>query len=839
MLDSIVIKGARVHNLRNINTEIPRDRIVVITGPSGSGKSSLAFDTIYAEGQRRYVESLSAYARQFLENLQKPDVDSIEGLSPSIAIEQKKSSKSLRSTVGTVTEIYDYLRVAFTRIGKIKCYRCGTDVATQNVQQIIDSIVSLPQGTRIQVLAPIVMGRKGEYRKELQEARSRGFIRARIDGEIVDITGDVKLTKQKRHDIAIVIDRLIIKPGIGKHISEAVTLATGFTDTVLINIIREGKDIFFSTRLACPRCGINYPEISPRFFSFNSPYGACPQCNGLGYMYASEEEDELSGLEPCEECSGRRIRKEALAVRIRGKNIAELALMPVRDLLHFLDNLALTDTENLIVSKVLKEARERLVFLNRTGLGYLSLDRPAATLSSGEEQRIRLATQIGASLSGVLYIFDEPTIGLHPRDCGRLLDSLRELKEQGNSVLVVEHDEETMRMADHIIDMGPGAGTNGGRIVSSGTLAQVLKDENSLTGAYLRGDRLIHVPAKRRSPSAYLTIKGAKEHNLKNIDVRIPLGVLTCVTGVSGSGKSTLVLDILYRALARKFYAAREMPGRHTRINGMKNIDRVIDIDQRPLGRTPRSNPATYTGLFSYIRNLFSRLPESRIRGYGPGRFSFNVEGGRCEECRGDGLVRISMHFLPDVYVPCDTCRGRRYNRETLDIRYGGETIADVLGMTISEAAEFFANVPPLRQRLTTLDRVGLGYMQLGQSATTLSGGEAQRVKLSRELGKRATGRTLFILDEPTTGLHFVDIQHLLDVLSELVDAGNSVVIIEHNLDVIKCADHIIDMGPGSGEDGGEVVACGTPEEVAENPESYTGRYLREKLGVRSQESRV
>ncbi len=830
MLDCIVVKGARIHNLKNIDVTIPRDSIVVITGPSGSGKSSLAFDTIYAEGQRRYVESLSAYARQFLEQLQKPDVDSIEGLSPSVAIEQKRTSGSLRSTVGTVTEIYDYLRVAYTRIGDLVCYKCGIPIATQGIQQIIDSVTALPPKTRIQVLSPIVIGRKGEYKKELYEARKKGIIRARIDGEMLDITRGVKLNRYKRHNIDIVIDRLIIKPGIDKHIARAVTDATGFSDVVIINIIDEERDIFYSTKLACPNCGVNYPEVTPRFFSFNSPLGACRECNGLGFRNVSEESEDSGDLPECPSCNGLRLRKEALAVRINGLNIGELSARPVSEVIRFLENLKLTGTEQTIASKVLKETKERLSFLNKVGLGYLALNRPANTLSSGEAQRIKLATQIGSSLTGVLYIFDEPTIGLHPRDCGRLLDSLSELKEMGNTIIVVEHDEETMKRADHIIDMGPGAGTDGGRIISEGNLIHVTNDEKSITGAFLRKAMTIPLPVDRRVPRDFITIKGAREFNLKNINVGIPLGVLTCVTGVSGSGKSTLIIKILYRALSKRLYSSNAVPGRHKGIQGIEKIDKVIDIDQSPLGRTPRSNPATYTGILTLVRTLFSHIPESRVRGYKPGRFSFNVVGGRCESCKGDGLIKVSMHFLPDVYVPCEICKGSRYNRETIGIKYKGKSISDVLNMTVSEALKFFDSIPTLKHKLSTLEKVGLGYIQLGQPATTLSGGEAQRIKLSRELGKKATGNTLYILDEPTTGLHFIDIRRLLDVLNRLVSAGNSVVVIEHNLDVIKSADYIIDIGPESGEEGGRVIASGTPEEVASNKESFTGKYLRERL---------
>ncbi len=831
MLNHIIIKGARVHNLKNIDVSIPRDSIVVITGPSGSGKSSLAFDTIYAEGQRRYVESLSAYARQFLDQLQKPDVDSIEGLSPAIAIEQTVTAKNLRSTVGTITEIYDYLRVAYTRIGRLKCYQCGSAIAAQGTQQIIELINGLPEGTRIQVLSPIIIGRKGEYRKELQEARRRGFIRARIDGELTDITKEIKLNKHKRHNIDIVIDRLIIKSGIDKHLSNAVAVATSLTDVVMINIIDEGKDLFFSTKLACSKCGINYPEISPRFFSFNSPYGACPKCRGLGFKNASEDTDEnISMLKICPFCNGFRLRKEALSVKISNLSIGELSARPIKDVILFIENLKLSKTEQIIASKILKETKERLYFLDKVGLGYLALNRPARTLSSGEAQRIKLATQIGSSLTGVLYIFDEPSIGLHPRDHSKLLESLCRLREMGNTVLVVEHDEDTMRIANHIIDMGPGAGVHGGSIVAEGNLQDIINNRKSVTGSFLSGQLAIPVPVQRRKPKDFITLRGAQEFNLKNINVRLPLGVFTCITGVSGSGKSTLILEILYKALAKKIYSSVEVPGRHEGIEGIEKIDKVIDIDQAPLGRTPRSNPATYTGVLAFVRDLFSQVPDSRVRGYKPGRFSFNVTGGRCEACKGDGLVKVSMHFLPDLYVPCDTCKGARYNKETIEIKYKGKNISDVLNMTVTQALEFFEAVPLLRNKLTTLEKVGLGYIQLGQPATTLSGGEAQRVKLSRELSKKSTGKTLYILDEPTTGLHFIDIQKLLEVLNQLVDAGNSVVVIEHNLDIIKSADYIIDMGPEGGEEGGRIVAEGTPEEVVKNPKSYTGAFLKNKL---------
>ncbi|GBE05647.1 MAG TPA: excinuclease ABC subunit A [Nitrospirae bacterium] len=844
MLNFIIVKGAKVHNLKNIDVRIPRDRLVVITGPSGSGKSSLAFDTLYAEGHRRYMESLSSYAGQFLKQMQKPDVDFIEGLSPSIAIEQKTTTKNPRSTLGTITEIYDYLRVLYARIGDRNCYKCGNPMETQDTRQIIDSLVNLPAGSRVQILSPVVMGRKGEYKKELRQIRRQGFIRARIDGEMVDLTTDIKLNRHKRHNIDIVIDRLIIKSGIERRVTEAIGLAMRFTSVVVINIIEKQEDIFFSRKLACPGCGISYPEISPRFFSFNSPYGACPGCRGIGFENMGEESGDMGELRPCSRCKGLRLRKEALGVTVNGMNIGELSNMSIEDAAVFFERLKLGEREQVIAEKVLKEIRERLSFLSKVGVGYLTLNRPAFTLSGGEGQRIRLATQVGSSLTGVLYILDEPSIGLHPHDHGKLLDSLCKLRDMGNTVIVVEHDEDTIRRADHIIDMGPAAGLRGGFVVAEGSPERITGNKNSPTGSYLRGGQTIGLPAKRRRCRGHITVVGAREHNLKNIDVKIPLGVLTCITGVSGSGKSTVVFEILYRALAKKLYSRRgkassALPegislrhrvGRHKEILGIEKIDKVIDIDQSPLGKTPRSNPATYTGIFTFIRSFYSHLPDSRVRGYRPGRFSFNVAGGRCETCKGDGLIKVAMHFLPDIYVPCEVCKGKRYNRETLNIKYKGKNIADILDMTVAQALEFFSPIPALKHKLTALDSVGLGYIQLGQSATMLSGGEAQRVKLSRELGKKATGKTLYILDEPTTGLHFVDIQKLVNVLNGLVEAGNSVVVIEHNLEIIKIADHIIDLGPGGGDEGGRIIAAGTPEEVAMDPGSYTGMFLKRKL---------
>ncbi len=832
----IKIKGAREHNLKNIDISIPREAITVITGPSGSGKSTLAIDIIYAEGQRRYVESLSAYSRQFLEQLQRPDIDYIEGLSPSIAIDQKTVSRSPRSTLGTITEIYDYLRVLYTRLGKAFCYNCGAEISTQEAENIIHAILSIPEGTRVQVLAPIVRDRKGNYRKELQEMRNEGFVRARIDGEMADLTQDIILEKKKRHTIEIVIDRLIIKGGIDRQVQDAVDTAFKYADTVVINLPAKNEDRLFSKTTACPKCGISYPEINPRFFSFNSRAGACPSCNGLGFEDLDEYSYEMGEQRYCRACSGLRLRKEALSVKFNGLNIGEFSRMSVSDALTSLKGLRLTAREKTIASRVLKEVNDRLSFLDRVGLGYLTMDRPSLTLSGGEAQRIRLATQMGSSLTGVLYVLDEPSIGLHPRDCTKLLESLSAIRDSDNTVIVVEHDEETIRWADHIVDMGPGAGVRGGWAVAEGTPRSIQRNEKSLTGKYLKGELAIEVPARRRRSESSIVIKGAAEHNLRNIDVRIPLRVFTCVSGVSGSGKSTLVFDILYRAAQRKLHsmpgAPEQPPGKHREIEGLDRLNRVISVDQSPIGRTPRSNPATYTGVFTFIRELFSMLNDSKVRGYSPSRFSFNVAGGRCEACRGNGLIKVEMHFLPDVYVQCDRCKGRRYNDETLDIRFKEKNIAEVLDMTVVEALQFFENIPNIRRRLQILEDIGLGYLQLGQSATTLSGGEAQRIKLSRELGKKATGDTLYIMDEPTTGLHFVDIQRLLDVLQILVDQGNTVVVIEHNLDIVKSADHIIDLGPEGGDEGGLLVAEGTPEEVSLNPRSHTGAFLRHKLPV-------
>ncbi|HWR58899.1 MAG TPA: excinuclease ABC subunit UvrA [Thermodesulfovibrionales bacterium] len=846
MQDHIVIKGAREHNLKNIDVTIPRETITVITGPSGSGKSSLAIDTIYAEGQRRYVECLSAYARQFLEQLQKPDVDSIEGLSPSIAINQKTVSRSPRSTLGTITGIYDYMRVLFTRIGKPLCYDCGGPISTQDVQSIMDSVLAMPPETRLQVLAPIVRDRKGEYKKELAEMRNEGFVRARIDGQMVDLTNEISLKKQKRHTIEIVIDRLIIKHGVEKKIRSAVDLALRYADTVIINQVNEQKDIPFSRTMACMSCGASFPEINPRLFSFNSSYGACPHCHGLGVLGLESLDNALTAAvdsgngndsmpqewskKSCRMCNGLRLKKEALSVKLQDRNIGEFSRLTVENALSFVHTLRLTDRERIIAMRVLKEVSDRLSFLVKVGLGYLTLDRMSLTLSGGEAQRIRLATQMGSSLTGVLYVLDEPSIGLHPRDCGRLLESLSSIRDAGNTVIVVEHDEETIRRADHLIDIGPGAGARGGWVVAEGSPDDIASNVNSHTGKYLKGDLTIPLPSRRRLPADFLGIAGAAEFNLKNIDVDIPLRTLTCVTGVSGSGKSTLIIEILYKTLMKNIHSSPALPGKHHAIKGIEKIDNVICVDQSPLGRTPRSNPATYTAVFAPIRELYAQVTESRVRGYSASRFSFNVHGGRCEKCGGGGLLKAVMHFLPDAYVQCDECKGKRYNKETLRIKYRDKDIQEILGMTVSEALHFFRSIPVIKQKLETLEDVGLGYLQLGQPAPTLSGGEAQRLRLSRELAKRSTGNTLYILDEPTTGLHFVDIQRLLDVLNSLVDRGNTVIVIEHNLDVIKSADYIIDLGPEGGESGGYLVAAGTPEEVSLTKSSYTGSFLRKKL---------
>jgi excinuclease ABC subunit A len=942
MADRITIKGAREHNLKNIDLEIPRDRLVVITGLSGSGKSSLAFDTIYAEGQRRYVESLSAYARQFLEQMEKPDIDSIEGLSPAISIEQKSGARNPRSTVGTITEIYDYLRLLFARVGHPFCHQCGREISQQSVQQIVDRIMSWPGDTRLHVLAPIVRDRKGEYRKELAELRRAGFVRVKIDGKVYELGEEPALNKNKRHTIEVMVDRLAIRRGIEKRLADSLEVAFKYgRDLLKVERLDEGRGeqaIYFSQTFACVQCGISYPEITPRMFSFNSPHGACAQCSGIGsimyfdpelviqnedlsvadgaiapwasmnYMQpvlealaahfkfsldqpwktiparvrkailngTGDEEVEFSyqrghhradyarpfegvlqwldrryketesesiremleaymNMRPCPACEGARLKRESLFVRFNGKSISEVTAMSIKQAAAFFAAPKLTAQETEIARLILKEIRERLTFLVDVGLDYLTMDRTAGSLSGGEGQRIRLATQIGSSLVGVLYILDEPSIGLHQRDNQRLLGTLKRLRDLGNTVLVVEHDRETMLEADHIVDMGPGAGAQGGWVVAQGTPAEVMKNPDSLTGKYLAGELEIAVPSRRRQLAGrWLTLKGARENNLRDLTVAFPLGVLICVTGLSGSGKSTLVLDTLYRALAQRLSGSRERAGAHKSIDGIEHLDKVIHVDQSPIGRTPRSNPATYTGLFTPVRELFAQLPEARMRGYGPGRFSFNVKGGRCEACEGDGIIRIEMHFLPDVYVTCEVCGGKRYNRDTLEIQYKGRSIAEVLNMTVAEAVEFMGSVPPIRQKLETLRDVGLEYIHLGQSATTLSGGEAQRIKLAKELSRRATGRTLYILDEPTTGLHFDDIKRLLTVLGRLADAGNTIVVIEHNLDVIKTADYIIDLGPEGGDRGGTVVAKGTPEQVAAVKSSFTGEFLRQVLNHRA-----
>lgn len=929
------VRGAREHNLKNVDIDIPRDQFVVITGLSGSGKSSLAFDTIYAEGQRRYVESLSAYARQFLEQMNKPDVDSIEGLSPAISIEQKTTSKNPRSTVGTVTEIYDYFRLLFARVGRPHCYQCGREITAQTVSQMVDAVMALPEGSKLQILGPLVQGRKGEYKRELLQVKKAGYVRARIDGKMVELSEIPPLDKNKKHTIDVVIDRLVLKAGIEKRLADSLETALGLSGGLALAAREAHGDIIFNEKLACVACGIGYPEMEPRMFSFNSPQGACPDCGGLGTTrdldpdliipdpelslrsgaikpwekrssgfyfqilealsthfkfdlrtpfkglkpdlqkmilhgsgsedilfyyerdgkkdfyrkpfegvlpnlerryketdspYIREEIEKYMSIHPCPACGGDRLKKESLSVRVGGRSIAEVSRFSIRDAETFFSTLALTEKERQIAVRILKEIRERLGFLNSVGVDYLSLDRPSATLSGGEGQRIRLATQIGSSLTGVLYILDEPSIGLHQRDNERLLTTLKRLRDLGNTVLVVEHDDETILASDYVVDMGPGAGHLGGNVVSKGTPAEIMNDRSSLTGQYLSGRETIRLPKRHRPPGKVLTIKGAKENNLKRIDVSIPVGLLTCVTGVSGSGKSTLVIDVLYKTMAQYLFRATDKPGACDKILSLDLFDKVINIDQSPIGRTPRSNPATYTGLFTHIRDLFAQLPESRARGYRVGRYSFNVKGGRCEACQGDGVIKIEMHFLPDVYVTCEVCKGKRYNRETLEVRYKGKNIAETLEMSVEEGAVFFDAIPSIKSRLDTLNDVGLSYIKLGQSATTLSGGEAQRIKLSKELSKRPTGRTLYILDEPTTGLHFADIQKLLDVLNRLVETGNTVVVIEHNLDVIKNADYIIDLGPEGGDGGGRVVVAGAPEEVAACPGSHTGIFLKKVL---------
>jgi len=943
--DKIIIRGAREHNLKNINLELPRNKLIVITGLSGSGKSSLAFDTIYAEGQRRYMESLSSYARQFLEQLQKPDVEYIQGLSPVISIEQRTAGGNPRSTVGTQTEIYDYLRLLFARIGIVHCYQCGRPISRQTSQEIVDRLMKLPQNTSIMILAPIVRGRKGEYRDIPKQIQKAGFVRFRADGKIYETKEEVKLDRYKIHNIEVVVDRLVIKPEIKNRLADSVETALKVGKGIVIIschgswVMGYGSDahdtqrktqddLIFNEQYACTKCGISYSEVEPRIFSFNSPFGACPTCNGLGtklefdpdlivpdkdkslnegaiepwkrggrgyilyyrsllrefayqtdidldmpfrklkssqkksilygapdvYVwdkpfegviphlerlfhqtdsdYLKEEISRFMSALPCSDCGGARLRKEARVVTIHEKNIYQVTQMTVKEAKAFFENLQLSPRQKLIAGQILKEIIQRLNFCINVGLDYLTLDRRSSTLSGGEAQRIRLATQVGSGLVGVLYALDEPSIGLHQRDNRRLLNTLKALRDLGNTLIVVEHDESTIRTADYIVDLGPGAGRHGGRVIFSGSLNNLLECPDSLTARYLRGELKIQPPVKRRPSEGrnFLEVEGAREHNLKGIDVRFPLGLFICVTGVSGSGKSTLVDEILYRGLAQKLYKSREKPGAHKRILGAEFIDKVIVVDQSPIGRTPRSNPATYTGVFTHIRQIFSQLPQARMRGYKPGRFSFNVKGGRCEACQGDGIKRIEMHFLPDVYIPCDVCKGRRFNEQTLEIKYKGKSIADVLEMTVEEAINLFCDIPKIKNILNCLQEVGLGYIQLGQSATTLSGGEAQRVKLSAELSKRSTGKTLYILDEPTTGLHFADVEKLLLVLQRLVDKGNTVIVIEHNLEVIKCADYIIDLGPEGGEEGGRVVAQGNPEEIIKAKDSYTSQFLKKLL---------
>lgn len=934
--DAIVVKGARAHNLKNIDVTIPRDQLVVLTGLSGSGKSSLAFDTLYAEGQRRYVESLSAYARQFLGQMEKPDVDSIDGLSPAISIDQKTTSRNPRSTVGTVTEIYDYLRLLFARVGKPFCPHCDIPITSQTVDQMVDRVLELPASSRTQILAPLVNGKKGEHAKLLDDLAKNGYVRVRVDGEMRDLGEPIQLEKNKKHSISVVVDRLVIKEDIRARLADSLETALGLAGgTVIVDVIG-GSELLFSQNLACPNCGYSVGEISPRMFSFNSPFGACPECTGLGVKMEVDEdlvipdtglsiaegaivpwagstsnyypqllesacrhlgidihrpvkeipsdrltkmlhgfpekvrftyendfgqvksaeiifEGVLHNLErrykdtasdyirefvegfmssrPCPVCKGDRLKPETLAVRIGDINIATFTRLSIQEAIAFIEHLTLSEKDLQIAHLILKEIRSRLGFLSDVGLNYLTLARSAGTLSGGEAQRIRLATQIGSSLMGVLYILDEPSIGLHQRDNARLIKTLTQMRNLGNTLIVVEHDEDTMLAADYIIDIGPGAGIHGGQVMAQGTVDQIMKDPNSLTGQYLSGRKFIPVPELRRvSDGRFVKVKGAKENNLKNISVRFPVGLLTCVTGVSGSGKSTLINEILYKALAQSLNKARVRPGRFAGVEGLEHLDKVIDIDQSPIGRTPRSNPATYTGVFDDIRDVFATTQEAKLRGYKKGRFSFNLRGGRCEACKGDGIIKIEMHFLPDVYVPCEICKGKRYNRETLEVHYKGNSIADVLDMTIEDATKFFENVPKIYRKLQTLNDVGLGYMRLGQPATTLSGGEAQRVKLASELYRRSTGRTLYILDEPTTGLHVADIERLLVVLQRLVDAGDTVVVIEHNLDVIKTADYIIDLGPEGGDGGGEVIATGTPEQVADNQISFTGQFLQSVL---------
>jgi excinuclease ABC subunit A len=830
----IVIKGARQHNLKNLDLSLPRDKLIVITGPSGSGKSSLAIDTIFAEAHRRYLQSLPIESRTIFEQIQKPDIDYIEGLSPAISVNQKTISKSPRSTVGTITEIYDYLRLLFAKIGKPFCPKCKRLLHSQDINKMTETLLSLPAGTKIQVLSPIVIERKGEHRTEIEKARAEGFIRARIDGKIVDLTQDISLKKNIRHTIELVVDRIIVKEHYKKQIRRALESALKYSNTILVNIVEENRDLIFSSLLSCPNCGINLPNIEPKLFSFNSKYGACPKCKGLGFENIESEEEEIDeiNLKTCSLCDGNRLRQEALAVRINGKNIAELSNVTLDELETFLRELPLSSYEKNVSDRIINEIILRLEFLKKIGISYLSLNRPSFSLSGGEAQRIRLATQLGSHLSGVLYVLDEPSMGLHPKDCSKLIDSLKELKEKKNTLIIVEHDESTIKNADLVVELGPGGGQKGGYLVTIDKPEKLLLNPSSITGKYLSKNKGIEIPKERRKPKGFIKIYGAEAFNLKNIDVKIPLGVFLCVTGVAGSGKSTLIFEILYKALMRELYGSDIVAGKFRAIEGIEQIDKVVCIDQSPLGRTSRSTPATYTQVMKEIRELFAMLPEARIKGYTKSRFSFNLSGGRCESCQGDGMKRIKMHLLPDVYVICDSCKGKRYNDETLQVSYKGKSISDILEMTVSETLEFFSAVPRLKHKLQLMQDIGLGYIKLGQPATTLSGGEAQRVKLTKELSKKATGKTLYILDEPTTGLHMVDIERLLSILQRIVENGNTVIVIEHDLDIIKCADYVIDLGPEGGTQGGYLVAEGTPEEVAMNPSSYTGKFLREKLGL-------
>ena len=939
MKQYITIKGAKEHNLKNIDIKIPRDELVVLTGLSGSGKSSLAFDTIYAEGQRRYMESLSSYARQFLGQAEKPDVEKIEGLSPAISIDQKSTNRNPRSTVGTVTEIYDYLRLLYARIGVPHCPKCGKEIKRQTVDQMVDAVMELPEGTKFQLLAPVVRGRKGRHEKVLAQAKKSGYVRVLVDGSLYDLSEEIELDKNKKHDISIVVDRLVVKEGIERRLNDSIEAVMKLAEGIMVVDVIGGKPMNMSSSFSCPDCGISIDEIEPRSFSFNNPFGACPSCFGLGYkmefdldlmipdqnlsiadgaivvlgwqsctdkksytravldalaeeygfdlntpfnqmseearniiLYGTnghevkvhykgqrgegvydvafeglirnvqrryreagngsmkEEYESFMTFTPCDDCHGQRLKQESLAVTVGGKNIYEMTTMSIDKLLAFLENMELTDRQQFIGGGILKEVKARLQFLLDVGLNYLALYRATGTLSGGEAQRIRLATQIGSGLVGVAYILDEPSIGLHQRDNDKLIATLKHLRDLGNTLIVVEHDEDTMLAADHIVDIGPGAGEHGGEVIAQGTPAQIMKNKKSITGAYLSGRIQIPVPEERRTPTGWLTVKGARQNNLKNIDATFPLGVMTCVTGVSGSGKSSLVNEILYKHLARDLNRARMKPGEHDGIEGMEQLDKVIDIDQSPIGRTPRSNPATYTGVFDMIRDLFAGTKDAKAKGYKKGRFSFNISGGRCEACKGDGIVKIEMHFLPDVYVPCEVCNGHRYNRETLEVQYKGKNIFDVLDMTVDEACEFFKNVPSILRKIETLNEVGLGYIKLGQPSTTLSGGEAQRVKLATELSRRSTGKTVYILDEPTTGLHFADVHKLVEILRRLSDGGNTVIVIEHNLEVIKTADYIIDIGPEGGDGGGTIVAAGTPEEIVKCKNSYTGKYLEKML---------